>query len=64
MQRANNTRSSLTTRLLFTVIPSELYWNDLTLDALLSALADDLHRLYENGVSVTLQSIAELITSC
>lgn len=50
----------MTTRLLFTVVPSELYRGDLTLDVLLSALVDDLHRMYESGVSVTLQSKAEV----
>ncbi|CAE7241130.1 unnamed protein product, partial [Symbiodinium sp. CCMP2456] len=35
-------RHSLTTRMLFTVIPSELYWGDLTLQQLLGAMVDDL----------------------
>ena len=38
--------------MLFTVIPSELYAGDLTLDVLLAALAKDLGELYENGASV------------
>lgn len=46
----------MTTRLLFSVIPSELYWQDQTLDGLLSAMADDLHQLYETGLSVALLS--------
>ena len=44
----------MTTRLLFSVIPSELYWQDQTLDGLLSALSEDLHQLYETGLSVSL----------
>ena len=44
----------MTTRFLFSVIPSELYWQDQTLDGLLSALTDDLQQLYETGLSVAL----------
>ncbi|CAE7260040.1 Khdc3 [Symbiodinium sp. CCMP2592] len=42
----------MTTRFLFSVIPSELYWRDQTIDGLLSALSDDLQQLYETGLSV------------
>ncbi|CAE7843311.1 unnamed protein product [Symbiodinium microadriaticum] len=52
LQKVNMNMNSLTSRMLFTVIPSELYAGDLTLDVLLAALAKDLGELYENGASV------------
>ena len=42
-------RHSLTTRLLFTCIPSEMYATS-TLDVLLAALVDDLEHLHVNGL--------------
>ena len=44
--------SSMTTRLLFTAIPSELYAGELTLQTLIGALADDLTKLYSQGFEV------------
>ena len=41
--------STLTTRLLYTAIPSELYAGERTLQTLLGALADDLNKLYMDG---------------
>ena len=42
--------SSMTTRLLYTVIPSETYAGEQTLQTLLGALADDLNQLYSGGL--------------
>ena len=36
--------------MLFTVIPSQLYCEDLTLDTLMDSMASDLLDLYENGL--------------
>ena len=57
-----NNRHSFTTRLLFTVVPSELYVGDETLDALHTAMVADMKELCENGFSVLeLHRIGELI---
>ena len=45
-------RHSFTSRLLFTVVPSELYHGDETLDCLHEAMVQDLNSLYETGLSV------------
>ena len=38
--------------MLFTVIPSELYYKDLTLDTLLDAMVTDLAQMYDEGLVV------------
>lgn len=44
-------RNTFTTRMLFTVVPSEMYdKGGATLQGLLNALVEDLNQLYENGV--------------
>ena len=48
----NVPRHSLTTRWLYTVIPSEMYAKN-TLDVLLQALADDLEMLFNEGLQAT-----------
>ncbi|OLP73971.1 hypothetical protein AK812_SmicGene46627 [Symbiodinium microadriaticum] len=48
----NTSGHSLTTRMLFTVIPSQLYSNDATLRALLDGMTADLQELYQDGVEV------------
>ena len=45
-------RHSFTSRLLYTIVPSEVYHGDNTLDKLHSALADDLLRMYNEGLNV------------
>ena len=41
------------TRFLFAVLPSELYWGDQTLRYMNTALADNLNKLFEEGVNAT-----------
>ena len=36
--------------MLFTVVPSELYWRDLTLNRLLEAMVEDLTSLGQTGI--------------
>ncbi|CAE7945255.1 unnamed protein product, partial [Symbiodinium sp. KB8] len=48
----NMSGHSFTSRLLFTVVPSELYHGDETLDCLHEAMVQDLNSLYETGLSV------------
>lgn len=36
--------------MLYTVIPSQLYWKDLTLDTLMESMAQDLLELYDKGL--------------
>ena len=45
-------RHTFTTRLLFTVVPAETYVGEKTLDALHTALVQDIMSLYEDGMSV------------
>ena len=47
-----NLRHSFTTRLVYTVVPSEYYAAG-TIDCLHRALADDVMKLYEEGLEVT-----------
>ena len=51
--RTDHPRHSFSTRLLFTVLPSELYVGDTTLDALHAALVEDLLRLHHEGYTAT-----------
>ena len=44
-------RHSFSTRLLATVIPSELYVGDKTLDAIHRAMTEDLLKLYHDGIT-------------
>ena len=43
--------------MLFTVIPSELYWRDLTLRQLLGTLVDDLTSLCQSGIEAKASDI-------
>ncbi|CAE7818489.1 unnamed protein product, partial [Symbiodinium necroappetens] len=46
----NMSSHSMTTRLLFTVVPSRMYAKEQTLDTLHRALADDLLKLHNEGL--------------
>ena len=46
-------RHTFCTRFLYAVLPSELYWGDETLNSMNTFLAEDLLRLYEQGVTAT-----------
>ena len=46
-------RHSFTSRLLYTVLPSELYVGDKTLDQLHATLVEDLQSLYYDGLKVS-----------
>ncbi|CAE7360385.1 unnamed protein product, partial [Symbiodinium natans] len=52
----NTSGHSLTTRMLYSVIPSELYCGDLTLDTLLDDMVADLTRMYEDGLEVQVKN--------
>ena len=39
--------------MLFTVIPSELYFGDATLDTLMQSMVNDLNQTYDQGVDAT-----------
>ncbi|CAE7387373.1 unnamed protein product [Symbiodinium necroappetens] len=45
---------SFTSRLLFTVMPAELYYKKQTLDMLHTAMVNDLQACYKDGITVTL----------
>ena len=49
-------RNTFTTRMLFTVVPSEMYdKGGATLQGLLNALVEDLNQLYEDGVEALVE---------
>ena len=51
------------TRFLFAVLPSELYWGDQTLRYMNTALADNLNKLFEEGVNATWFHIKDEFTT-
>ena len=53
----------MTTRLLYTVIPSQSYHKDETLRVLLDDMAEDLENLYQNGVEASLGQL-ECVCVC
>ena len=54
-------RHSFTSRLLFTVMPSELYYKKQTLDMLHGAMVNDLQSLYSDGITVALPISSVLV---
>ncbi|CAE7756328.1 unnamed protein product [Symbiodinium sp. CCMP2456] len=55
---------SFTTRLLYSVIPSELYVGDRTLDTLHAAMTEDLLQLYHDGITVAWLGAASFEWEC